>query len=280
MPIPYEPSPVRYADLRWHERELGDLVEKLTKAKVIRTAAHLDPDLRPEMRPRLPAWKRSLGQHKMAQGHLKKNGVGVGDLFLFWGLFRHFDEGTGWSGERQHIVWGWLQVGEVVSVDETVRPALESGEWLWAADHPHLALKPDPSNTLYVAADHLVLDGDPVRGLAGAGVFDYYSPVRHLSLAGAGTPLSWSLPSWFLPGRRPALSHHRNPERWSTKGDRVLLRAASRGQEFILDASEYPEAIRWATALLTGGPCMTPKPPLGQSKDNGNREKVAGEALG
>src|SRR5271165_5241514 len=186
MPIPYEPSPVRYENLRWRGRALGDLVETLTKGKVRRAqGAHLDPDLRPEMRPRLPGWKRSLGQHKAAQGHLKKNGVGAGDLFLFWGLFRRFHE-AGWVGQRRHVVWGWLQVGEVVSVDETVRPALERGEWLWAADHPHLALKPDPSNTLYVAADHLVLDGDPVRGLAGAGVFDYASPGRRqLTLAGA-----------------------------------------------------------------------------------------------
>ena len=52
MPIPYERSPVRYADLRWRGRELGELVERLTRGKVRRTDwAHLDPDLRFDRHP-------------------------------------------------------------------------------------------------------------------------------------------------------------------------------------------------------------------------------------
>jgi hypothetical protein len=255
MPIPYEPSPVRYQDLSWRGRALGDLVESLTNERVLRTAgAHLDPDLRPEMRPRLPGWKRSLGQHKMAQGHLKKNGVSAGDLFLFWGLFRHFDEKRGWTGERHHVVWGWLQIGDVASVEETVRPALSRSEWRWAADHPHLALKPDPSNTLYVAAHDLSLGDKVIRSFSGAGTFDFDAPERCLTSADAETPLTWSLPLWFLPGRRRALSYHQKPERWAVNGDRVLLTAASRGQEFILDTAEYPEAMAWAEHLLTATP--------------------------
>jgi len=255
MPIPYEPSPVRYEDLRWGAHELGDLVERLTKGKVRRTAgAHLDPDLRADMRPRLLGWKPCLGQHRIAQAHLKKNGVGPGDLFLFWGLFRQFNEQIGWIGKRRHVVWGWLQVAEVVSVDKTVRPALARGQWRWAADHPHLAFKPDASNTLYVASENLSLPGEQVRGFPGAGAFDFDAAQRQLTAVDADTPLNWSLPFWFLPGRRPALSYHRKPERWTAKGDRVLLRASSRGQEFVLDTLEYPEAIAWARGLLTGAP--------------------------
>ncbi len=239
MPIPYEPSPVTYKELRWRGRELGDVVETITKGKALRSAgAHLDPDMRAEMRPRLPGWKPSLGQHKMAQGHLRKNGVGAGDLFLFWGLFRRFDEQTGWAGERHHVIWGWLQIGDVVSVDATVRPALARGEWRWAADHPHVALQPDPSNTLYVASRKLSLAGNAIRSLASAGTFDFEAPERVLTAADGKSPLNWSLPLWFLPGRRRALSYHQKPERWRVRGDRVLLKAASRGQEFILDAGE------------------------------------------
>ena len=251
MPIPYEPSPVRYEDLRWQGRELGALVERLTKGKVLRrTGAHLDPDLRTEMRPRLPGWKPSLGQHKIAQAHLKKHGVGTGDLFLFWGLFRRFDEQTGWAGERRHVIWGWLRVGEVVSVDETVRPGLARGEWRWLSDHPHLSFKRDPSNTLYVAADKLSLPGEKGRGLPGAGAFGFDAAERQLTRLDADSPLTWSLPSWFLPGCRSPLSYHRNPERWAVEGQRVALQAARRGQEFVLDTHEYPEAVGWTLGLL------------------------------
>ena len=253
MPIPYEPSPVRFQDLRWREHELGNLVESLTQGKVRRSVgAHLDPDLRAEMRPRLPGWRPSLGQHRSARGHLHKHGVGAGDLFLFWGLFRRFDEQRGWSGRRAHIIWGWLQVGEVASVDETVRVARSRREWRWAGDHPHLAFEPDASNTLYVAAERLSLPGRAERDLPAAGTFDFSAPERQLTAVDARTPSRWSLPLWFLPGPRPPLSFHPRPEQWTVCGDRVLLQAAARGQEFILDTLDYPEAIPWAEELLAG----------------------------
>jgi len=33
-------------------------------------------------------------------------------------------------------------------------------------------------------------------------------------------------------------------------GQRTELRAAARGQEFVLDGDEYPEAVPWACDLL------------------------------
>jgi Nucleotide modification associated domain 3 len=253
MPIPYEPSPVCYEELEWRERDLGELVERLTRRKILRTAgAHLDPDLREGMRRRPAGWKPSLGQHKIAQAHLRKHGVGPGDLFLFWGLFRAFEEKTGWTGERRHVIWGWLQVGEVASVDDTVRPALTRRQWRWAADHPHLCFKRDPTNTLYVATEKLTLAGKQVRDLPGAGAFDFEAPHRRLTWADAPSPMCWSLPEWFLPGTRQPLSYHGNPARWSMRDGRVELQAARRGQEFILDTLEYPEAIAWAADMLQG----------------------------
>jgi hypothetical protein len=177
--------------------------------------------------------------------------VGQGDLFLFWGLFREFDEGSGWIGERHHSIWGWLQVGDVVPVDDTLRPAIAGEKWRWAADHPHSCFGRDPSNPLYVASEKLSLAGGLGRDLPGAGAFDFDAVKRRLTLAGSKTPRTWSLPGWFLPGRRPPLTYHRNRNVWSARGDGVQLTAASRGQEFVLDADHYPEAISWAASLLT-----------------------------
>ncbi len=251
MPIPYARSPVRYEDLAWRGHQLGDLVESLTKGTISRTAfAHLDPDLRPEMRPRGPGWRPALGQHKSAQSHLRTNGVCAGDLFLFWGLFQRFDERSGWSGKRVHVIWGWLQVEHILAVDH-LRPQLATAEWGWAKDHPHTTFERDPSNTLYVGAKALALPRGLGAGLPGAGVFEFSAPGRQLTAVEAETPTRWSLPRWFHPEGRTALTYHRKPERWRRDGDRVLLESVSRGQEFVLDTREYPEASGWAASLLS-----------------------------
>ncbi|MBN8957102.1 MAG: hypothetical protein J0H17_11115, partial [Rhizobiales bacterium] len=120
LPIPVRttPSPIRYMDL------IGDyesLVEDLTKGKIDRhSRCHLDPDLNPSVLPRLPGWRGALGQVGAAQSHLSNEGVSVGDLFLFWGLFRHAERKNRWIfyGAPEHRLFGWLQVGEILQLGE------------------------------------------------------------------------------------------------------------------------------------------------------------------
>ena len=50
-------------------------------------------------------------------------------------------------------------------------------------------------------------------------------------------------------GRRP-LTYHCDMERWWTTGNWTELRAVAKGQEFILDCDEYPEAIAWLSGLF------------------------------
>lgn len=247
LPIPDKTSPVRYRDLEWRGRNLGDVVEALTRGKV-RSAfgAHLDPDLRPELRPRAPGWQPVLGQHAAAQGHLRNHGVGPGDLFLFWGLFREVDDALAWAGPPFHAVWGWLAVGEVAGVDATVRPGADAA-WRWAADHPHLSFAPDPANTLYVATARL---GAAAAAPPGSGVFDDFQEALRLTAELGRKPGTWRLPLAFWPGSRPPLSYHSRPERWTRRKDHALLDSAARGQEFVLDGDAYPEAVAWATDLI------------------------------
>jgi len=70
----------------------------------------------------------------------------------------------------------------------------------------------------------------------------------------ASSPRSvWNRPGWLepKPGRR-ALGYHTEPSRWSREGDRVDLQAVGRGQEFVLDVREYPEAFDWVRQLVVG----------------------------
>jgi hypothetical protein len=194
-----------------------------------------------------------LGQRGQAQGHLRNQGVREGDLFLFWGLFCRVRDDLRRIGPDLHVLWGWLQVAAVASVDRDVRGRLHE-EWRWAAGHPHLAkaLQPNPSNTLYVGAEDLALPGRAGLRGRGAGVFETFDPALQLTAEGASGSSSWSVPAWLFPERRPPLTYHEDRTRWGRVGDRTSLRVTSPGQEFVLDADAYPEAAGWVAGLVEG----------------------------
>jgi hypothetical protein len=146
-----------------------------------------------------------------------------------------------------HLLWGWLQVGEVLAVDALRGASPE--HWTW--NHPHLDFEPDPNNTLYVATERLSLPGNGHYALAGAGVFDTFSEQRQLTAAGSATPTLWSLPAGFFPGTRHPLTYHERPDRWRVQRDRVLLTTVARGQEFVLDASQYPDVLGWVSEIFS-----------------------------
>lgn len=249
LPIPDKGSSMAYEDLLWQGRRLSDIMAPLAGARLKPSHhAHLDPDLVPETLPRHSDWRPVLGQTGSAQGHLRNEGVGPGDLFLFFGLFRKVDaQGRFIRAEpRRHVIWGWLQVDEVIQVDGH-REVLA-----WAGQHPHVARDPDPSNTLYRARVDLSLPGCRCNGIPGAGVFPAFHERLQLSDPSAWKLSTWRLPAWFYPdGGRPALSYHRALWRWHPALDSVCLQAVGKGQEFVLNVDQYPECLPWLSELIS-----------------------------
>ena len=252
LPIPDRQSPIRYGDLRFDELNVGAVVATLTGGRIpVTHFAHLDPDLRRDSLPREPGWRPLFGQTGAAQGHLRKNRVQTGDLFLFFGLYQP----TVREGERlvyapgsrpQHVLWGWLQIDEIVTVD-----TLPDGALPWARYHPHFHRRPEPNNTVYVAREQLALDGLESASVPGGGTFPTFDPRLRLTAPDSDKPSQWELPGWFHPGPdRPPLTYHADVQRWSIQGDTVRLSSAARGQEFVLDTAHYPEATRWIADLL------------------------------
>lgn len=252
LPIPDKNSVITYGDIRRDEESVGSMVEQLTRGRIPTThRAHLDPDLVEGSLVRRPGWRPIFGQTNQAQTHLQKNGVGPGDLFLFFGLFRRTSRSTGslvWErGERpRHVIWGWLQVDEVLSPNE-----IDARQYAWATDHPHFHRGDDPKNTIYLARERLDF-GTSGADLPGAGVFGQYAPELQLTATDGRRVSDWSLPEWFLPenGRTP-LTYHAKAERWERRNGQARLNAAARGQEFVLDCDEYSEAVEWVTQLLS-----------------------------
>ena len=251
LPIPDERSPITYGELQYQGENLGTLAASLTgKPDFRQTGAHLDPDLVPELLPRHRRWRPLLGQEGPAQGHLCRQGVTRGDLFLFFGLFRPVqDAGDGWrfvpGAPAFHALWGWLQIGDVHPVDEAARQVLP-----WAHYHPHFHGARAANNTLYTASDELVLP-ERSTGWPAAGIFPQYTTGTRLTAPDAQQPSRWRLPAGFFPGTgRTPLSYHHRSSRWRRAGRYCHLDSAARGQEFVLDTSDYPGVRRWLWRLF------------------------------
>ena len=112
----------QFDDLQHGDVNIASVVAGITGGRLNgKQRVHLDPDLNFETyryRKTRAAWQQwlgMLGQTSIAQAHLDKQGVGNGDVFLFFGLYRLVGETTqGWrfirSTPELHVLWGLLQV--------------------------------------------------------------------------------------------------------------------------------------------------------------------------
>jgi len=246
LPIPEESS-IRYRDLFCEGAEFEKLVEDLTSGKVRGSdCAHLDPDLDARSYPRQPGWRPLFGPSGPAMTHLRNNGLGLGDLFLFFGWFRQTEVVNGTyryvrGAPDLHVIFGWLQIGDITDGREA-RTAFP-----WATYHAHL----DRSlvEQVFIASRHLWL-GSSTR-TAGGGVFGKYHDDLCLTDRGQNHRSLWRLPRSFYPaGEKKPLSYHESMARWQMKDHCAILQSAGRGQEFVLDAHEYPEAVEWAERMI------------------------------
>lgn len=235
LPIPLPGERLCYSDLHLNGRTYQTVMDELGYKRF--QTCHLDPDLRSSIVQRLPGWKPIFGQIDAAQGHLDNQGVGAGDLFLFFGWFRHtkldrlgklvFDPA---DREGKHMIFGYLQVGAKTRMNmATPCPT-------WMAYHPHAELhrRKRKNNTLYVARDTCAWD---IR-LPGAGMFSYDTSLV-LSKPGM-TKRHWKLPDHF---RGLAITYHSDAS-WQ---DDCFV-SAGRGQEFVVAQDQQVES--WARGLI------------------------------
>lgn len=209
LPIPSSKDvSTTYADLGF-----AGLVHKVTKGRLQAGATcHHDP--------MFVEGECLLGQQGAAQTHLARNGVGVGDTFLFFGLFA--DE---LSGERHHRIFGFMTVASCTAVSD-LSPS--SRAELAALKHPHVLRSSVDKDMIY-------------RGKGRQASRDLPS----LRLTRPNGPLSqWLVPDWL---RERGLTFHGDEKRWATPGE---LSVVARGQEFVCDIGELPAAHRWLRSII------------------------------
>lgn len=158
-----------------------------------------------------------FGQCGAAQTHLERQGVGRGDVFLFFGLFREEH-----SGEPHHRIFGYLKVGEAVSLSEGAPDDLVQRR------HPHALAMHHSNDVIY-------------RGEGRAA--SHASEALRLTVPG-GPPSLWHRPDWL---KRGGLSYHDRADRWIRGG---RLRSVARGQEFVADIGRRQEPRKWLARVL------------------------------
>jgi len=198
---------------------------------------HLDPDIYRGIMPRSSNWKPLFGQINSAARHLEKQGVGVGDLFLFFGWFKQTEYKNKKIAFVQdspdlHVIFGYMQVGEIIKVES--HSHLDE----WMQYHPHVRSeqrKRNRTNTLYVARDRLCFN----QSLPGASPFNFSK--RAVLTKDGFSRSRWDLdPEIF---QSAIISYH--PEPWKEG----YFQSAGRGQEFVI--KENSKIEKWAKDLIT-----------------------------
>lgn len=247
LPIPtHMPTPVTYGALNGPFAGLvSDLTRRRKRPLTADSPCHLDPDLDASVLPRAEGWRGAFGQTDSAQSHLARQGISTGDLFLFWGRFRHVERKNGaWRfvGPEEHRIFGWLQIDSILLLGPKGSAALDGLPWL--RDHPHARNGWTKQNTIYVARDRLEISGCAAT-CPGWGVF---SRGRRLTAANV-TPSIWQAPEWLHPtGGGTGMSHHK-AHHW-LEGGRV--QTVARGQEFVAHV-ETQAVAGWLDELFADG---------------------------
>ena len=253
LPIPSAYDQVKYSQLHFNEsltyydlmKKFKDKIhikEKEWKWKLLtdETRCHLDPDIYKNIYPRDLNWKPIFGQMNAAAHHLKKEKVGVGDLFLFFGWFKNFkkiDDKYYAKGNTNgiQVIFGYLQIGE--KINETKLEKIP----LYAQHHAHTHEKRlcCKSNTMFVSREKLTWD----ENISGAGTFNFD---ESLVLTKEGMNRTQWKPYSFL--RDVVISYHpKNSNKYGWRGD--YFQSATIGQEFVIEENKQVE--EWAKNLIS-----------------------------
>ncbi len=272
MPIPGSKSEqmlanrTRYEDLKIKQtylpgilaKNLKDIVfakelgySRRTKEEITSNFAHFDPWLGPcpWLAEVVDHCIGAFGQVNAAQGHLEKNSVGVGSLFLFFSRFipirgRENQIGIPLDYKKgAYFLYGWLKVGRIAKgmsdiQDEQLR-----------FRHPHATdayFAKYKNNTIYLA-DTLLSNKSVIEGCG------YFPRLRRELLLSSvryyQTPCVWELPAFFnQPENRP--TYLQKASRWTLQENpnSCLVTVPARGQEFVFRSS--PGFVAWFSKII------------------------------
>lgn len=160
-----------------------------------------------------------LGQVGAAQGHLARQQVSQGDIFLFFGLF------AGGGEASHHRIFGYLEIAEVIRLADAPPAVLRRFQ---ALDHPHAIGMHGRNDTLYMGP---------------GAVARRASPALRLSVKDGPVGM-WHRPPWL---RRGEITYF--PDKDENWPEGRLYRVGN-GQEFVADIGQRQAPREWLAAIL------------------------------
>ena len=197
---------------------------------------HNDPDLQ----------MGAFGQVASAQSHLNNQGVGFGDLFLFFGWFREAEFVDGkYRYKREcrdhHRIFGWMFVDQKLRVGSKAKQF--SRNYPKYANHPHAIGQWASNNTIYIAPKTFSLFERV--SVDGFGRFRM-SERALLSSHTASTKRFWNVPDWLNPAKGGCIPTYHNERNYNDG----LLKTVGRGQEFVCHPRQNKNFREWLLNLF------------------------------
>ena len=224
LPIPQNgKSPKKFNELKFNGINGDQALKEVSATKVTsEDFCHYDPALNEKI--------GLFGQAGSAQSELKNNGVGIGDLFLFFGWFKKKDD----PNVNVHKIFGWLQIEEILEGDREISTFLKRNN----ISHPHdPQYKEYKNNTIYVSKQNF-------------GLFKKFSNDLVLTAPGYSKSM-WQFPKkYFGSVANKNGNIFLNRLKWKDKNNLLVDTNIGPGQEFILDAKNSPRISFWAKSLI------------------------------
>lgn len=237
FPIPSDDE-ITYSSIKWKEKSYLDIIKELNPRTAYNAYSncHLDPDLRPESFERHTNWTPAFGQTGASLTELRKNGVNIGDIFLFFGWFKEAEYHNGQlrykpKSRDLHIIFGYMQIGNIIESYSDIP--------YWLKYHPHSNLYNYKNawdrnqNAIYLPTKELSL----FPNLPGSGTFQYN---KKLVLTKDG----YSRSRWEFPESMKGIPISHNPYGWKDE----YFQSAGRGQEFVIEGN--PNVLEWVKSLF------------------------------
>ena len=239
IPIPTDDDmKLSYKDISYQGQSFDEILRCLNRGRELNLPynnIHLDPDIRADLYRDVPkGWTPAFGTRSGDEAAVRPQTIArPGDVFLFFGRFRHADESFRYISSELHCVWGYMQVKKVL-VDRD-----EIAQYSW---HPHAKaerLLNQRCNTLYLPASSLSWN----TNVPGFGELKF-SEKRQLTIPGQ-TRAIWKKQPFYMPDK-VTNAKRKNSDRTSSG-----LYYSGFWQELVL--KENDKATEWAKSIIMPG---------------------------
>ena len=250
FPIPADFGPSRFCDLKAPDgqtyskylRELGWNVKRHRLAwRQGGAVCHADPDLRVEACARPKNWRPAFGQVGVGQTQLARYEITKGDVFLFFGLFRHAERHGGRlqfmpRTKPIHAIYGWLTVDGIADLSTDTERSSALKQWPWLAQHPHACDPAQWARRITRSGPNRIYVGKP----SASGPLPF-SASRVLTRDGLSAS-RWRRFPWLAENENARFSRCNAP---SLLHDDYLDTHTGRWQELVLTSRDYPQVTPW-----------------------------------